>query len=121
GALFSTDRIIVDPRERSELAAKIADDPAAVDMESAGWARAASARGIPYIVVRVVSDTADESLPAYLARCYDPEGGIRRGKVLLHALAKPASVPRLLAMRRRVRECGERLSAFVEHFLAGVL
>jgi len=121
GALFSADRIIVAARERSELAARIADDPAAVDMESAGWARAASARGIPYVVVRVVSDTADEDLPPYLARCYDPEGGIRRGRVLFHALGRPGSIPKLLAMRRRVRECGERLSAFVEHFLAGVL
>ena len=121
GALFSADRIVLAARERSELAARIGDDPAAVDMESAGWARVASARGIPYVVVRAVSDTADEDLPAYLARCYDPERGIRRSRVLLHALAKPASVRRLLAMRRRVRECGERLSAFVEHFLAGVL
>ncbi|HYX19839.1 MAG TPA: hypothetical protein VFA98_03245 [Thermoanaerobaculia bacterium] len=121
GALFSSDRMVVGARERSELAARIAEDPAAVDMESAGWARVASARGIPYIVVRAVSDTADEDLPAYLSRCYDPEGGIRRAKVILHALAKPATVPRLLAMRRRVRECGERLSAFLEHFLAGVL
>jgi adenosylhomocysteine nucleosidase len=121
GALFSADRMVVAARERSALAARIADDPSAVDMESAAWARVASARGIPYVVVRAVSDTADEDLPAYLARCYDPEGGIRRARVLLHALAKPGSVPGLLAMRRRVRECGERLSAFVEHFLAGLL
>jgi len=121
GALFSADRMVVAARERSELAARVGDDPAAVDMESAGWARVANARGIPYLVVRAVSDTADEDLPAYLPRCYDPEGGIRRARVILHALAKPASVPRLLAMRRRVRECGERLSAFLEHFLGGVL
>jgi adenosylhomocysteine nucleosidase len=121
GALFSADRMVVAARERSELAARIGDDPAAVDMESAGWARVASARGIPYVVVRAVSDTADEDLPAYLSRCYDPDGGIRRARVVLHALAMPGSVPRLLAMRRRVRECGVRLSAFVEHFLAGVL
>ena len=121
GALFSADFMVVAARERSELAARVGDDPSAVDMESAGWARVANARGIPYLVVRAVSDTADEDLPAYLSRCYDPEGGIRRGRVILHALAKPSSVPRLLAMRRRVHECGERLSAFLEHFLAGVL
>jgi len=121
GAIFSADRMVIAARERAELAARIGDDPSAVDMESAGWARVASARGIPYLVVRAVSDTADEDLPAYLTRCYDPEGGIRRARVVLHALARPATVPRLLAMRRRVRECGERLSAFLEHFLAGVL
>ena len=121
GALFSADRMVVAARERAELAARFGDDPAAVDMESAGWARVAHARGIPYVVVRAVSDTADEDLPAYLSRCYDPEGGIRRARVVLHALANPATVPRLLAMRRRVRECGVRLSAFLEHFLAGVL
>jgi len=119
--LFSSDRMVVAARERSALAAQLREDPAAVDMESAGWARAASARGIPYVVVRAVSDTADEDLPAYLSRCFDLEGGIRRSRVVLHALARPGTVPRLLAMRGRVREAGERLSAFVEHFLAKVL
>lgn len=116
-SIFSSDRMLVAARERSALAARIRDDPAAVDMESAAWARAASARGIPYVVVRAVSETADVDLPDYLLRCYDADAGIRRSRVILHALARPASLPSLLAMRRRMRESGERLAAFVHHFL----
>lgn len=120
-SLFSSDRILVAARERSALAARIRDDPAAVDMESAAWARAANARGIPYLVVRAISETADVDLPDYLLRCYDADGGIRRARVLFHALARPASLSSLLAMRHRMRESGQRLAAFVHHFLAKVL
>ena len=116
-SLYSSDRILVAARERSVLAAQIQDDPAAVDMESAAWARAASARGIPYVVVRAISETADVNLPAYLSHCFDADDGIRRLRVVLHAFARPASLGSLFAMRRRMRESGERLAAFVEHFL----
>ena len=82
-------------------------------MESAGWARVASARDIPYVVVRAVTDTADEDLPAYLSRCYDPEGGIRRGRVLL-ARARETGLdpqaPRDAPARARVRRAPRRRS-----------
>ena len=87
-------------------------------MESAAWARAAAAHGVAYVVIRAVSDDAFEELPAYLSRCMDKDGGIRRSAVALSALARPSTIPTLLQMRRRVRDCADRLAAFVEHFLA---
>ena len=120
GTLLTLERPAVTAGEKALLASSTGA-PAACDMESAAWARAASARGIPYVVVRAVSETADVDLPDYLLRCYDADSGIRRSRVILHALARPASLPSLLAMRRRMRESGERLAAFVEHFLASAL
>ncbi|HTR02573.1 MAG TPA: hypothetical protein VMN82_05200 [Thermoanaerobaculia bacterium] len=117
-AFFTSDRMLVAASEKTALAARLNEEPAAVDMESAAWARAAAARGIPYVVVRAVHDTATEDLPDYLARCFDAERGISRARVIFSALGRPGSVPRLLAMRRRVRECGERLAAFVAAFVA---
>jgi hypothetical protein len=86
-------------------------------MESAAWAREAAARGVPYAILRVVSDGADEELPGYIAHCIDSEGGIHRGKVAFAALARPASIPVLWSMRGRVREASSRLAAFVEHYV----
>lgn len=118
GTLLSVDRPLVSAAERAAWAARLGEAPAAVDMESAAWARAAAAHGIPYLVVRAVSDDALEELPGYLSRCMDEDGGIRRSAVALHALARPSTIPTLLRMRQRVRDCSERLAAFVEHFLA---
>lgn len=120
GTLLSVERPLVTPAEKAEWASQIGEAPAAVDMESAAWARAAAAHGIPYLVIRAVSDDALDELPGYLSRCMDKDGGIRRSAVALRALAQPSTIPTLLQMRRRVRDCSDRLAAFVEHFLAGV-
>ena len=115
---MSVDRPLVAAAEKADWAGKVGETPAAVDMESAAWARAAAAHGIPYVVIRAVSDDAHEELPGYLSRCMNRDGGIRRWAVALHTLAKPETIPTLRLMQRRVRDCTERLAAFVEHFLA---
>jgi adenosylhomocysteine nucleosidase len=93
--------------------------PAAVDLESAAWARVAAERGIPYLILRSVLDRAEEDLPEFLARCQDPEGGLSRAKVVRHALLRPRLVPGLIALRTRTRSGGERLAVFVEGLLRG--
>ncbi len=110
---------IVTRSAKAALAAAAGSEGAlAVDMESAAWASEAAARGIPYAILRVISDGADDELPGYLSRCMDAEGSILRSRVVLAALARPASIPTLIAMRGRVREASGRLAAFVEHYLA---
>lgn len=118
GTLVCVERPLVTASDKAALAAKL-DPPAAVDMESAAWARAAAGQGIPYVVLRAISDHALDELPGYLSRCMDKDGGIRRWAVALHALAEPATIPVLRRMQHRVLDCTDRLAAFVEHFLAG--
>lgn len=93
--------------------------PAAADMESSAWARAAASRGIPYLVARAISDRAEEDLPEYLGHCVGSDGAIRRSSVVLRALAQPATIPALLRMRGRVLACAEKLAVFLEDFLSG--
>ena len=118
GTLLTVDRPMVAVSEKAAWSVRVGPHPAAVDMESAAWARVASARGIPFLIIRAVSDTAGEELPGYLSECMDEEGGIRRSAVALFALARPTTIPALLSMRRRVRDASQRLAAFVESFLA---
>ncbi len=108
GTLLTIDRPAVSAAEKATLAASTGA-PAVCDMESAAWARAAAAAGVPYLVLRAVSDTAEEDLPRYLARCMNAGGGISRAAVTFQALLHPATIPDLLRMRRRVAMCGERL------------
>jgi hypothetical protein len=93
--------------------------PAAVDLESAAWARVAAERGIPYLILRSVLDRAEEDLPEFLARCQDPEGGLSRAKIVRHALLRPRLVPGLIVLRARTRSGAERLAVFVEGLLRG--
>lgn len=98
--------------QKAALAVR-AGDPSSVDMESSAWARACAHAGVPYVILRAISDTADEDLPRYLAHCMDTEGGIRRSAVAWNAVLHPASIPALLRMRRRVADCGRSLGAAV--------
>jgi hypothetical protein len=91
---------------------------AVVDLESAAYAEAAAAERIPWLVLRAVSDTADEALPALLNRALDDGGAIRRGRVLAGLLGHPAALPQLLGLRRRVRASAEVLARGVEALLA---
>lgn len=119
GTLVTVDRPIVSRAAKAVLAATaVGGEVLAADMESAAWAREASARGIPYVVVRVVSDTAEEELPAYLPDCIGPDGSIRRGEVARRALLAPSSWGTLLRMRRRLHDCAEALGAFLPRLLA---
>jgi nucleoside phosphorylase len=93
------------------------DEPAAADLESAGWAAGAPA-GVPGVLVRVVLDGALEDLPGLLARSNRPGGGIDRAGVVLRALVSPSGVGKLFSMRRRARLMAERLADFLERFAA---
>ena len=117
GTLVSVERPLVTASEKAACGANV-DAPAAVDMESAAWARTAAEHGIPYVVIRAVSDGARDELPGYLSRCMDRNGGIRRWQVALHALAQPSTIRVLRSMQHRVVDSTDRLAAFVEHFLA---
>jgi nucleoside phosphorylase len=118
GTILSVESPLVTAADKAAAAASAGPPPAAVDMESAAWARTAAAQGVPYLIVRIVTDTAEEELPGYLSRCMDSEGGIRRSSVALSALAHPRSIPTLRRMRRTVLDCADRLASFVTALVA---
>jgi adenosylhomocysteine nucleosidase len=72
----------------------------AVDMESAPiveWARGAGRR---VAVVRAVSDTAQQAIPADVAALVDAGGRVRPGQALRTALARPRAIADALALGR---------------------
>jgi adenosylhomocysteine nucleosidase len=72
----------------------------AVDMESAlilGWARA---QAIPVVVVRAVSDTSAEAVPAEFAAAVGSDGRLHATRAVRAVLARPATLGRALALRR---------------------
>jgi adenosylhomocysteine nucleosidase len=118
GTVVSSSGIAIDSASKSRLWLELDGRvPAVVDLESATYAREAVTRGIPYLVLRAVSDTADETLPLDFNRFRDAHGRIDRNRVLRHALLHPHLLPRLLALRERVQECARRLADVTEGLL----
>lgn len=73
---------------------------AAVDMESHGVARAATDLGLPFGVIRVISDTALTTIPAFALLGIKPDGGLNPLPVALHLLRRLDQLPALLRLRR---------------------
>lgn len=114
-------RPMTSSKEKTDLAARVCASDSAlavVDMESAAWARAATSRGVPYVILRAVSDTSEEDLPAFLSSCLGSDGSIDRAAVARKLLFHPGALPGLLAMRRRVLQASEVLGLFLARFLS---
>jgi adenosylhomocysteine nucleosidase len=117
--LVTVDEVLWSRQSKAALWSRCSPtQPAAVDLESAAWARVAAERGLPYLIVRSVLDKAEEELPELLARCQDPQGGLRRAKLVARALLRPPVIPVLIALRARTRSCADRLAGFVEKLLS---
>ncbi len=81
-----------------------------VDMESLGVAQVAVSRGLPFLVVRVVVDTAADRLPeAVLAA--SSGGEVRIARLLQELLRRPGDLLPLLRLARRYRAAMRALVA----------
>jgi nucleoside phosphorylase len=111
GVVVTVDRLVDSVAAKQRLLVEHGDAArVVVDLESALYAAAAERAGVPWAVLRAVSDTAAEPVPALLNRCRDGGGAIRRLRVLGSMLAEPGAVPVLLRLRRRLGLCAERLA-----------
>lgn len=73
---------------------------AAVDMESHGVAKAAMDLGLPFGVIRAISDTAQTTIPAFALLGIKPDGGLNPLPVALHLLRRLDQLPALLRLNR---------------------
>lgn len=80
----------------------------ALDMESAALAKGAQERAVPFMVLRTVSDLADEDLPLDFNAFLKPSGWL---KGLLALLRHPASLTGLIRLRRQSQAAAGRLTA----------
>jgi adenosylhomocysteine nucleosidase len=119
--IVSARRIADSVAEKRRLAQEAGPNLAVVDLESASYVGAAEAAGIPWIVLRAVSDTAGEALPPLLNRSLDAGGAVSRGRVLRGLLGDPGALPHLLMLRKRVAECALVLARAAEAALPACL
>jgi adenosylhomocysteine nucleosidase len=104
GDNVTVDALVTQPEDKQVLGETF--NAMAVDMESYWVARAASARQIPFLAVRAISDTLTQSLPRFDQ--FSTLGGARLWKeAILHFLTRPgelAQVPRVYRNGLRARK-----------------
>jgi hopanoid-associated phosphorylase len=98
GHAYASDVIVDTTARKQQLFATY--DVLSADMESHHVARAAEQHGLPFIVIRAISDTAADVLPAALAAGVDEDGGTRIMPILRALATGGLSLPNVLQAGR---------------------
>ncbi len=101
GPLVETNGVLETAREKRALFEQ--HGAVAADMESAGLARGAAARGVPFVVVRVVADRARTRIPAWAPALIDGAGKLRMSRAIGAVLVHPGDWPALVILARQFR------------------
>jgi adenosylhomocysteine nucleosidase len=97
GTLLSADRVLEDAAAKARC--WLETGALAVDMESAAILDWATARGLPGLVVRGVSDPAARGVPSDLARIVHDDGRVRPMRAVTAMLARPRALADAVALR----------------------
>lgn len=95
GICYADGRLIADLAEKRALGEGGA---LAADMESHVAARAAAEAGIPFAVLRCISDEAGHALPPAIAVSMRSDGGLALGAVLRSIVSNPSQIAELIRL-----------------------
>jgi adenosylhomocysteine nucleosidase len=93
------------------------NEVAFVDMESTAIAGVCGRRGVPFLIIRSISDPMDEDLPLNFNLYRNRDGRVDSKRVVKAALLRPSAFKGLLELRRRSRLCAGRLSEFIQRLV----
>jgi len=106
GPMFHANDVVTSPARKHELHDRWG--AAAVDMESAGIARIAQDAGVPWLVVRVVGDVADQELPKAVIGLSDEYGRLRVAAIA-GLVFRPRLWPTLITLGRANAAAGRSM------------
>ncbi|HKA54654.1 MAG TPA: hypothetical protein VKJ47_13425 [Candidatus Binatia bacterium] len=107
GPLLTSAKVLFTPEDKARQGE--ATGAVAVEMESGVHASFAAARGLPFLVLRVILDPVGMALPV-LKGFTTPEGGVRPFKAVSHVVTHPHHLPVLLALKRSRAVAAQTLS-----------
>lgn len=97
GAIFTSRRVLFSPEEKHKRGRET--DCIAVEMESGVYAEFAAQRELPFLVLRVILDAVDMTIPP-MKGITTPDGNIRMTRALTHMVTHPQHLPFLLRLKR---------------------
>ena len=109
GAVYGCDMMVTTPEAKARLRSD--SGAAMVDMESHVAGRIAAERGLPFAILRVVSDTAAATLPPAVRHGMRPDGGMNLAGVLLALARRPSQLPALMRTGRDAEAAFKGLAA----------
>lgn len=107
GPVYADGTMIAKAADKAALHA--AHGALAVDMESHIAARLAAAHGLPFAVVRCISDEAGHTLPPAITCAMRPDGGLNGGAMALSILRQPGQIGGLVRMGRAMNRAMQSL------------
>lgn len=106
GTMWTTDELILDPAQHADLRAR---GVISLDMETAAVAEVCEERGVPWSVVRAISDRAsDGSVDAEVFGLSHQDGTVNITAVARYLVRHPRAVPRLVRLARGSKLATER-------------
>jgi len=114
-SITSSDHSIDSADGKAEFALRTTAD--LVDLESVGFAKAASALGWNWAIVRGVSDDFKSALPPSIDQWVDQSGHPRLGVVLRALVSQPGLIPVVWNLRRRSSAAMQGVATLLKNLL----
>jgi adenosylhomocysteine nucleosidase len=106
GKLCTTDELLLDQAQHADLRV---DGVLALDMETAAVAKVCDERGVPWSVVRAISDRAsDGTVDAEIFGLIHPDGSQNLPAVARYLLRHPGALPRLMQLANGAKLASRR-------------
>ncbi len=115
GRFVSVDRVLTRSVDKQQLRASTG--AVGVDMESAAIGEIAQKHGIPFLIIRTISDGLSEDLPVDFNLFLKPSGWLAG---VMRILLTPSSWKGFLNLYRHSKQASLQLSHFFEEFIAVV-
>ncbi|OFV92202.1 MAG: hypothetical protein A3H28_01865 [Acidobacteria bacterium RIFCSPLOWO2_02_FULL_61_28] len=109
GSLLSVTKVVASAAEKRRLAREWG--AVAVDMESAGVARAAVEAGVPFCAIKSITDSAGQSIPIDFARCRSDHKRLSWLKMVGEGIRTPHGIRDLWMLARGARIAARSLAA----------
>jgi len=107
GTMACPTEVLRNAREKHALADR--SGAIAADMESAAIGGVAREAGLPWIVVRAVSDAADTVVPISVSNAIDQAGALNMGRLILELIASPGDIAAFPALARGMQLAGRTM------------
>ena len=115
GRFVSVDRVLTRSVDKQQLRASTG--AVGVDMESATIGEIAQKYGIPFLIIRTISDGLSEDLPVDFNLFLKPSGWLAG---VMHIMLTPSSWKGFLNLYRHSKQASLQLTQFFEEFIAVV-
>lgn len=115
GSLFTSPKVLFTPEEKAAQGKRTG--AIAVEMESGVHAAFAAERQLPFLVMRVILDGVDMTIPA-VAGLTTPDGEVRYFRAVSYLATHPQHFPALMAIKRARAAAAQALSRLCQELFS---